>query len=143
MPVQHRRYPLDPPKGKGNKVTEASGVLASARMPVLALLEAAKERYGGLHGNSDSTTPRMSGETGGSGAQPCSSIAGLDFSAMPIRDQQAAATTSAFGYGVRQARLSQLMSIKEAPSDTRRQRAAGDGNQRDGNRQEISLATGV
>ena len=112
---------------------------ASARMPVLALLEAAKERHGRLHGTSDSTTPRMSGETGGSNAQPCSSIAGLDFSAMPIRDQQGAATTSAFSYGVRQARLSQLMSIKEAPNDTRRQRA-GDGI---GNRQEIILTMGV
>jgi hypothetical protein len=31
-----RTYPADPPKGKGGRVAEASGVLATAHMPLLA-----------------------------------------------------------------------------------------------------------
>ena len=118
------RFPLDPPKGgKGSKLSEASGVSASARMPVLVLLEAAKERYTRNHSSSESTTPRMSGEGTGGTIHPHTSATGLDYSTILTRDQQSQLPVAVLAaqrlsnHNPRQGRLGRLLSIKEVPND--------------------------
>lgn len=107
-------------------------------MPVLALLEAARERYTRNHSSSESTTPRMSSEgTGGATCQR-NSATGLDYSTVPIRDQQQpgavpAQFLSSFGNNIRQARLSHLLSIKEAPNDIHQPSQRSEQRPEDGN----------
>ena len=93
-------------------------------MPVLALLEAARERYTRNHSSSEATTPRMSGEGTGGAIHPHTSATGLDYSTVPTRDQQqppgaVPAAQRLSSHNPRQARLSRLLSIKEVPNDVR------------------------
>ena len=119
-----RRFPLDPPKGKGGRLADGSGILASANMPVLLLVEDARERYIRLHG-SDATTPRMSGESGARGTpnRQHSGNNALGY-ALTARDQQITVhespKRSQSSLGKAQLALGRLIPIKEvkeAPHD--------------------------
>ena len=40
------RFPSEPPKGKGSRVVEASGSVASARLPLLHIVQACRREQG-------------------------------------------------------------------------------------------------
>ena len=62
------RFPSDPPKGKGGRVSEASGLVASAALPMLRAIRAYRERYTGQLLEATGDGDHESGYDGGSDA---------------------------------------------------------------------------
>ncbi|KAG1668576.1 hypothetical protein FOA52_007310 [Chlamydomonas sp. UWO 241] len=59
-----RTYPTDPPKGKGARVAEASGVIATAHMPLLAAVMHYRQANAGLAALAHSDSVRSDGLVG-------------------------------------------------------------------------------